>query len=74
MKTIFFDLDGTLTDPKPGITGSIQYVIGVLKNSPHWQAGEAYLEFLRSAEGQDTYAKFGFVKADGKELKLKPIN
>src|ERR1700741_2694754 len=23
--TIFFDLDGTLTDPKPGITGSIQY-------------------------------------------------
>jgi len=27
MKTIFFDLDGTLTDPKPGITGSIQYAL-----------------------------------------------
>jgi phosphoglycolate phosphatase len=26
-KTIFFDLDGTLTDPKPGITGSIQYAL-----------------------------------------------
>ncbi len=25
--TIFFDLDGTLTDPKPGITGSIQYAL-----------------------------------------------
>jgi phosphoglycolate phosphatase len=25
MGTIFFDLDGTLTDPKPGITRSIQY-------------------------------------------------
>ena len=24
-KTCFFDLDGTLTDPKPGITGCIQY-------------------------------------------------
>jgi phosphoglycolate phosphatase len=24
---IFFDLDGTLTDPKPGITGSIQYAL-----------------------------------------------
>ena len=23
----FFDLDGTLTDPKPGITGSIQYAL-----------------------------------------------
>lgn len=27
---IFFDLDGTLTDPKPGITGSIQYALGKL--------------------------------------------
>jgi phosphoglycolate phosphatase len=26
-RTIFFDLDGTLTDPKPGITGSIQYAL-----------------------------------------------
>ena len=24
---VFFDLDGTLTDPKPGITGSIQYAL-----------------------------------------------
>ena len=27
---IFFDLDGTLTDPKIGITGSIQYALGKL--------------------------------------------
>ena len=27
---IFFDLDGTLTDPKPGITRSIQYALGKL--------------------------------------------
>ncbi|WP_314956208.1 HAD family hydrolase [Bradyrhizobium cosmicum] len=27
MATIFFDLDGTLTDPKPGITRSIQYAL-----------------------------------------------
>jgi phosphoglycolate phosphatase len=27
MNDIFFDLDGTLTDPKPGITGSIQYAL-----------------------------------------------
>lgn len=29
--TIFFDLDGTLTDPKIGITGSIQYALDKLK-------------------------------------------
>ena len=27
MDSIFFDLDGTLTDPKPGITRSIQYAL-----------------------------------------------
>ncbi|MGO4716238.1 HAD family hydrolase [Bradyrhizobium sp. 2TAF24] len=27
MDTVFFDLDGTLTDPKPGITRSIQYAL-----------------------------------------------
>ena len=27
MTTLFFDLDGTLTDPKPGITRSIQYAL-----------------------------------------------
>jgi len=30
MITIYFDLDGTLTDPKPGITRSIQYALGEL--------------------------------------------
>ncbi|MEH2482010.1 phosphoglycolate phosphatase [Nitrobacteraceae bacterium AZCC 2146] len=28
--TVFFDLDGTLTDPKIGITGSIQYALAKL--------------------------------------------
>jgi phosphoglycolate phosphatase len=30
MTAIFIDLDGTLTDPKPGITRSIQYALGKL--------------------------------------------
>ncbi len=32
MDTIFFDLDGTLTDPKPGITGSIRYALQKLEH------------------------------------------
>lgn len=27
MSAVYFDLDGTLTDPKPGITGCIQYAL-----------------------------------------------
>ena len=30
MGDIFFDLDGTLTDPKPGITRSIQFALDKL--------------------------------------------
>jgi phosphoglycolate phosphatase len=33
MTTIFFDLDGTLTDPKPGITRSIQYALHRLQRA-----------------------------------------
>ena len=33
MKSIFFDLDGTLSDPKVGITKSIQYALERL-NAP----------------------------------------
>lgn len=32
MDAIFFDLDGTLTDPKIGITRSIQYALGKLEH------------------------------------------
>ena len=34
MSAILFDLDGTLTDPKIGITGCIQYAIAELGNQP----------------------------------------
>jgi phosphoglycolate phosphatase len=33
MTTIYFDLDGTLTDPKSGITRSIQYALGRLDHA-----------------------------------------
>jgi phosphoglycolate phosphatase len=33
LDAIFFDLDGTLTDPKPGITRSIQYALHQLDQS-----------------------------------------
>ncbi len=31
MNTVFFDLDGTLTDPKEGITRCIQYALEKLE-------------------------------------------
>jgi ABC-type molybdate transport system substrate-binding protein len=56
------------------LRNEVSYVVGVLKTAVHRDAGEAFLSFLRSPEGQEVYAKFGFVKANDEELKLKAIN
>jgi ABC-type molybdate transport system substrate-binding protein len=51
----------------------VSYVVGMLTGSKHREAAEAFLKFLRSPEGQDAYAKFGFVRASDAELQLRPI-
>ena len=33
-RAVFLDLDGTLTDPKPGITGCIRYALAKLGRTP----------------------------------------
>jgi ABC-type sulfate transport system substrate-binding protein len=55
------------------LRAEVSYVVGVLTGSKHRQAAEAFLSFLRSPEGQDAYAKFGFVEASDAELQLRPI-
>jgi len=52
----------------------VSYVIGVLKASPHKPAAESFLAYLRSSDGQEAYARFGFVKASEDELKMRPID
>ena len=52
----------------------VSYAIGALENSRHKENAGAYLAFLGTAAVQDTYAKFGFVKAHPDELSLKPID
>ncbi len=67
------DIDAVELPEHDSLRNEVSYVIGALHNSGHRQASEVFLEFLRSAEGQDSYAKFGFVKASSDELALKPI-
>lgn len=59
MKTIFFDLDGTLTDPKIGITASIRYAMDRLgedvpaADDLTWCIGPPLLESFRTLVGRD---------------------
>ena len=62
MRTIYFDLDGTLTDPKPGITGSVQYALKKLgqpvpsQDELTWCIGPPLHASLKKLTGSDELA------------------
>src|SRR5215468_313281 len=62
MATIYFDLDGTLTDPKPGITRSIQYALEQLgqpvpsEDDLTWCIGPPLHASLKKLTGTDELA------------------
>jgi phosphoglycolate phosphatase len=62
MRIIYFDLDGTLTDPKPGITRSIQYALERLgqpvpsEDDLVWCIGPPLHASLKKLTGSDALA------------------
>ena len=56
-RVAFFDLDGTLTDPKPGICGCVQYALRELglaapsQDDLEWVIGPPMIESLRKLVG-----------------------
>ncbi|MBN8968458.1 MAG: extracellular solute-binding protein [Rhizobiales bacterium] len=59
---------------KDSLRKDVSYVVGVLKASSHKPAAESFLAYLRSSDGQEAHARFGFVRASGGELKMRPID
>jgi len=55
------------------LRNEVSYAVGAIKTSSRQRAADAFLDFLRSPEGQDAYAQFGFVKATATELEAKSI-
>jgi ABC-type molybdate transport system substrate-binding protein len=68
------DIDAVELPPEDSLKNEVAYAIGELTKSPHKEAAEAFLAFLRSKSGQDAYAKYGFVKASEADLTPKPID
>jgi ABC-type molybdate transport system substrate-binding protein len=60
--------------PVDSLRDEVSYAIGALENSRHRANADAYLAFLATAAAQDSYEKFGFVRARAEELALKPID
>ena len=66
-------IDAVELPPEDSLREQVSYVIGALKGASHVVAKKLFLDFLRSSAGQDTYAKYGFVKATDEQLMLRPI-
>ena len=68
------NIEAVVLPPADSLRDEVSYAIGMLQNSPHKDNAEAYLAFLATAAAQQTYEKFGFVRARPEELVLKPID
>jgi ABC-type molybdate transport system substrate-binding protein len=68
------DVDAVTLPDEDSLRAEVAYVIGAMNGSPHRVEADAFLAFLQSPRGQDAYAKFGFVKANEADLKLRTIN
>ena len=68
------DVDAVLLPDEDSLRADVAYVVGAMNASPHRKDADAFLAFLQSPQGQDAYAKFGFVKAGEADLKLRPID
>ena len=66
-------IEGITLPVKDSMRDEVSYAIGALTNSPRQPLALAYLSFLATDDAQETYAKYGFVKASSIELLSKPI-
>ncbi len=67
------EVEGIELPATDSLRDEVSYAIGALTNSPRKANATQYLEFLSTAEAQDAYARYGFVKAAAGELALTPI-
>ncbi len=66
-------VDGVAIPEPYNKVDKVGYAIGAYKTGKNQKNAQAYLAYLASADAQDIYAKYGFIKAKADELKLKPI-
>lgn len=66
-------VDTVALPPEDSLINEVSYAIGVLTNAAHSASAQKYLAFLKSEQGQNAYAKFGFVKASKTDLETKTI-
>lgn len=66
-------IDGVAIPEPYNMSDKVSYVIGELNKAKNPKNAQRYMDYLRTSAAQDIYASYGFVKAKGDELKMRPI-
>jgi ABC-type molybdate transport system substrate-binding protein len=66
-------VDGVSLPQEDSLRNDVSYAVWILIGSPHRPVADLFLRVLASPEGQEAYAKFGFVRATAQELAPKNI-
>lgn len=66
-------IEGVAIDPPFNMSHKVGYAIGVLNDGRNQKNAETYLAYLSTEQAQNIYAKYGFVKANAEERRIKAI-
>ncbi|MCW8853484.1 MAG: substrate-binding domain-containing protein [Gammaproteobacteria bacterium] len=66
-------IEGVAIEAPYNMQDKVGYAIGVLNTGRNRANARRYLDYLATADAQNIYASYGFVKATADELKIKPI-
>ena len=66
-------MEAVTLSAEDSLIDEVSYAIGILTKATHKDAASQYLSFLQSEQGQDAYAKFGFVRASIADLAIREI-
>ncbi len=66
-------IDGVAIPAPLNKQDKVNYAIGIMKNGRNADNAARYLDYLASDEAQAIYESYGFLRASGEELTLKPL-
>jgi ABC-type molybdate transport system substrate-binding protein len=67
------NVDGVAIPAPLNKESKVAYAIGKLNKGKNQKNADRFLDYLATADAQDIYAKYGFIKATADELKLKDL-
>jgi ABC-type molybdate transport system substrate-binding protein len=72
-KAQFRPIDGVAIPSPLNKLDKVNYAIGIMSNGRNADNARRYLTYLASDEAQGIYESYGFLRATGEELQIKPL-